>query len=347
MERKQTPMKIKPVSAARLIALPLILLMAISSAGCSGKYYDYDLNEYITLGQYKGIEVSKAEVDAQVESQLQKALENSATDVEITDRAIKNGDTANIDYKGTIDGVEFAGGSAVGSNVEIGSGQLIDGFEAGLIGKKIGDSFDLNLTFPADYQNPDVAGKKAKFAITVNKITEHVVPELTDATIAAMDNGFDTVDAYKAKLTSVIKQNMLMNQVVTSTVVKTYPEKELKSYYDNMVKYYEYYATMYGVTLSAYITSYAGTDVDTFLAQIVDNAKSSIKSEMVLEQIVRNEKITYTDEQYKKFATELATSYGYETLEAYEKATDKATIEKSVLSSVVLEFIEANSTEKA
>ena len=141
-----------------------------------------NLSDYVQLGEYKGIEVTAQDTtvtDEDVETELQSQVEN-ATPIyeEITEGTVADGDVVNIDYEGTLDGVAFDGGTDTDFNLTIGSGQFIDGFEDGLIGKNIGDTVELNLTFPEDYTvNSDLAGQDVVFTVTINYVQGEEIPQ--------------------------------------------------------------------------------------------------------------------------------------------------------------------------
>lgn len=152
---------------------------------------DFDLKDYVTLGEYKGIEIAVEEPDEVSEEYLdtyiKMILSYDAVATEVTGRSVESGDIVNIDYEGKMDGVAFAGGTAQGADLTIGSGSFIDGFEDGIIGMEIGETRDLNLNFPDPYQNnPDLAGKAVVFTVTLNSISVSEVPELTDEYVAAL-----------------------------------------------------------------------------------------------------------------------------------------------------------------
>ncbi|MDF2486627.1 MAG: trigger factor, partial [Herbinix sp.] len=162
---------------------------------------DFVVGDFIKLGQYKGIEVTvtKLEVtDANVDTAIQEDLTAHTTNEEITDRTdVQNGDIANIDYEGLKDGVAFEGGTATATDLTIGSNQFIPGFEEKLIGTKVGDKVEIELTFPEDYSNsPELAGQDVVFKVTVNAIKKEVVPELNLEYVQA-NTDYDTVDAYR------------------------------------------------------------------------------------------------------------------------------------------------------
>ena len=139
--------------------------------------------DYVTLGEYKGIEVTETTptvTDDYVQSYIDYALQSNMVTTEVTDSDVQTGDIANIDYEGKIDGVAFEGGTDKGYDLEIGSGSFIDGFEDGLIGAEIGETRDVTVTFPESYPNAEVAGKEAVFTVTVNSIHTESLPDLTD-----------------------------------------------------------------------------------------------------------------------------------------------------------------------
>jgi trigger factor len=147
---------------------------------------DYVVDDYIKLGQYKGVEVDKVEVasvtDSDITNKINSDLASKNTTEEVTDRTdVRKGDIVNIDYEGLKDGVAFDNGTATGADLTIGSGQFIPGFEDQLVGAKVGDKLDVNVTFPADYPNaPDLAGQPVVFKVTINSIKKSVTPELND-----------------------------------------------------------------------------------------------------------------------------------------------------------------------
>ena len=165
-------------------------------------FKDIAVDDYVTLGEYKGLEVlqSKQEVTQQdVDNFIHYTLEGYSELQPITDRdVVENGDTANIDYEGKKDGVAFDGGTAQGQDLVIGSGTFIPGFEEGLVGVKVGETVDLDLTFPEEYHSEELAGQKVVFTVTVNSISRHVDPELTDEFVAGLGiEGISTVAEFQ------------------------------------------------------------------------------------------------------------------------------------------------------
>ena len=162
---------------------------------------DVPVKPEVKIASYKGLKIKKYEynvTDADVEAEVKKLLERDAAEVEVKDRAAKNGDKVNIDFSGSVDGEKFAGGTAEEYDLVLGSGSFIPGFEEQVVGLKVGDKKDITVRFPDDYQAENLKGKEAVFAIKMNKITEKQLPELNDEFVKA-HAGADTVDEYKDK----------------------------------------------------------------------------------------------------------------------------------------------------
>ncbi|HHX53888.1 MAG TPA: trigger factor [Clostridiales bacterium] len=327
-------------------ALLVCAIMLTALASC-GKPYNYDLSEYITLANYKGVEIAAAEIDSQVQSQLDSLLEQKATTEDITDRPAALGDIVNIDYSGTVDSVAFEGGTAAGQDVTLGAGGYIDGFEDGIVGMMIGEEKKVPCAFPEDYHNTELAGKVAEFTITLNSIKYKNLPELNDAFIVSLENGYDTLDSYKTYLRKAIKENNVWTKIVSETAVIKYPEKEVKASYNQMVTYYKSLAAQYNATLDEYIMNYQGSDTNTFLSYVTSYAKEAVKSEMCLNAIARAENITVSDSDYQTKGAELAKQNGMEDLKAYEKSMGRENIENSILNILVREWCAAQAVETA
>ena len=227
------------VLAAGICALSLFL------TGCSGEIS----NDYVTITKYKGVEIDKVDADTvsdnDVEAQINSVLQSKSTTTEVTDRAAQTGDTVTIDYEGKKDGEAFKGGTATDAQLTLGSGQFIDGFEDGVVGHNIGDTFDLDLTFPENYGNEDLAGQAVVFTVTLKGISQTDVPELTDEFVQSVSDTSKTVEEYKKEIKKSLKKNGKENQqntikenawkaVLENTTVNKYPKKDLKNIQDDM-----------------------------------------------------------------------------------------------------------------
>ena len=304
----------------KLLSLALCLAMLFTLAGCSGdasgsgdssaaegdaKYnyaggFDYSQNiaadgrwegvtalDYVTLpGDYEAITLPEDVTtvsDEDVQTQVDSLLASYATTVEVTDRAVEDGDTVNIDYVGSVDGVEFEGGSTqgAGTSVTIGVTSYIDDFLEQLIGHMPGETFNVEVTFPDPYENnPDLAGKDAVFVTTINYIEDSQLPEYNDAFVAenfAENGGYTTTAELEQAIKDSIVQNNTYNYVITymndNSTVSQVPDtmKEYQAYV--MLDYYNTYASYFGMELNEEalilqaVAEAQGITVDTAAAQ--------------------------------------------------------------------------------
>ena len=319
-------------------------------AGCSG-----DLsNEYVTVKQYKGLEVTQAEAqeitDDYVEQVIQSNLSAAMTTEPITDRAAQSGDWVNIDYTGYIDEATFEGGSAEGADLELGSGSFIDGFEDGLVGAVKGDQKDLNLTFPDSYpNNPDLAGKEVVFEVTVNAVKERSVPELTDEFVASVSPDDGTVEKYRESTReNLLEQKQLsidnqrdtdiLNAVVDNSEVVC-STASIDEAYDTQLKAYTNMLSSYGVDLATY-AGMIGSDEDSFKQEIRQEAKEMAKQSLVLNEIAKQENITIDDSDKEA----LAKRYGYESLKTMlqNDNIDQKMVDDTALMQKTLDFLVEN-----
>ena len=320
-------------------------------------------SDYVTLGEYKGIEVQvkSAEVtEDDIQAKVDSLLSYYATSTDVTDRAVQDGDVVNIDYTGYIDGVAFDGGSATGASLTIGSGQFIDGFETGLIGANIGDEVKLNLTFPNPYlNNPDYAGKAVQFDVKVNSIQVKETPELTDEFIAN-NTSYKTVDEYKASVKESLeaskaedvksdKLNNVWNTIIANCTVVSYPEELVAQYQTEMNDYYEQIATnYYGKTLEEYITG-NGSTMDDFNKKTLEYGQTSAISEMIARGIAEKESITVSDDEVKEYAQSLiddGTVTGFDDADAVIEYYSQNYLRLSLTFQKVLEYVEEQAVEK-
>lgn len=303
-----------------LCLLAALVLAAGMFTGCaktdSDEAFDYSgaLNEdgffkkvtasdYVTLPQYKGIEVS-ADVlvasDEDVQTQIDSVLSNYTTYTKITDRAAVDGDTLNIDYVGSVAGVEFDGGSTdgAGTDVTIGTTSYIDDFMEQLIGHTPGETFDVAVTFPDDYTDTTLAGKDAVFNVTINSIQgDAIEAELTDA--IAVDYGFDTVAELKVAIEKSIildQKDEFMTTLVEQATVSKIPDRVMDYSTDLALAYYQGYADQYGVDLETFLKTYVGYDtVDAFIADNTESIEGNAKRYLVIQAIAEAEDLTVDD----------------------------------------------------
>ena len=311
------------------------------------KMYDYDLTEYVTLGAFPKVTCDSAKVDELVASAVKQIASNFAEKKEVTDRAVVNGDIVNIDYAGTMDGVAFDGGTDQGYDLTIGSGNFIPGFEDGLIGHNVGEEVVLNLTFPNSYHVEDLKGKAVVFTVKINKITESIVPELTDTMVASLQRSeYKTVNEFKSFMTTLATREVMWETYVKSCEIKKYPEKEVEGYINNVIESYTTQAQYYNMTLDNLISAIGFSSLDKFREYVEADVKNTVSTEMVVYQTIREKKIEISDEEYKTFALELAKENSIASVEELEKQVEKSYIMMVVYQKKIVNMIyEASKTE--
>ena len=310
-------------------------------------------NGKVTLGEYKGIEVKKDPVEV-TDEEIQQAIDQdlAAHEKKVdVDREVKDGDVVNIDYAGTKDGVAFDGGTAKGYDLTIGSNQFIDGFESGLIGAKKGDKVSLNVTFPENYQNKDLAGKPVVFEVTVNSVQEKQLPELNDAYVQENTKS-KTVDEYKeeTKQTLLKSKNDAAEQKVKNDIYtaisancKVEPEqKAIDANYDNLNARYTNQAAAYGMDFTTFITAFTGMKEEDFKTAAKTQAEEIVKQRLIVNAIAEKEKLAVTDDDRKEVATEL----GYESPEELIKAEGQFEVDDYVMNNKVMEYLMQNAVIK-
>ena len=310
---------------------------------------EYDASEYVTLGEYKDLTVEVTPVEVTDDQVMDKIA--SETKQTLTEGTVESGDTVNIDYVGKIDGEEFDGGSAEGYDLEIGSCTFIDGFEDGIIGMQVGDTKDLELKFPEDYHSTDLAGKDVVFTVTVNSISR--VPELTDEVADSVVEGM-TAEAYQESVRQDLEdqakesqkteaEQKLLQAVYENATIDGYPEENLQYTIKRAKDYYEWLASMYGMSLDDYLKNYGMTQ-DEFNEQIQPVAEEALGEEMTLLAIAKEENIEVSDEEYEAGLARYAEAQGMDDPSKLEEAYGENYIKNSLLQEKVLEFLYENAT---
>lgn len=330
------------------------------AVGCSAKV---DPDRYVTLGQYKGLETVKGSTevtDEEVEAQIETVLEKNATTEEVKDRKeVKDGDVLNIDYEGKLDGVAFENGTATGALLTIGSGQFISGFEDALIGKKVGETTDIDVTFPDPYPNdPSMAGKPVVFTVTINSINKQIIPELTDELVATFSAETSTVAEYKEKVKEQLienKEKSVENAMITdlwnqafanATVSGNIPEDLISQKKDTMYKNVQMYAEAYGVSLEEFLMGQMMLTEEQFAEEAKVYALEAAKESLVLSAIAKAEGLELTKEEIAEKIAEYAELYQYESEEKFKEDNDMTAFEESILKTKVQEFLQDNAVIK-
>lgn len=340
----------------KIVLLTTVALFAGMLSAC-GKDTAYlsgiKASKYVQLGEYKGIEVKADEpdiTDEDVNDYLDYICAIYGETVEVTDRAVQEGDTVNIDYAGYRDGVAFDGGTAQGQDLTIGSGRFIPGFEDGLIGANIGDSVSLDLTFPENY-NEEMAGAEVTFEVTINSISVLEPAELTDEFASELTAGeYDTVEALRAYSRDMLYENALstynttvanslMQTIMGSCTFEELPEKMTDRYYDILVKTYTSEAAQYGVDLNTYMQNYYGMSAEAYPAWIRQNAVTMAQQYIMFQAVADAENLNLTDEEVAQKIEENATAYGYDSTDEFLEELEEENFREYLMAERVMDFL--------
>ncbi len=277
----------------------------------------------VTLGEYKGLEVERQSVEVtedEILAEIRKEQDKNATLRDVDDRPVQEGDTVNLNYAGTVDGVAFDGGTAENQELVIGSHHFIPGFEEQMVGMNLNEEKDLNVTFPEEYGAKELAGKAAVFHVKVNSISVKELPELNDE-FASEVSEFETLEAYKedvrTKLTARKEETAkeaLENAVLAKAVENAQmeiPAPMIESQAEDMVKEFGERLQMQGMRLEQYL-QYTGMTMGQIVDQYKDQAKKRIEGRLVLEAIVAAEKLEVTEEDMEEGIRKLAERYSME-----------------------------------
>ena len=277
----------------------------------------------VKLGQYKGIEIDEIPVEVtedEIKAHFEKIQNDNARLVPVEDRPAEMGDTVNISYAGTVDGVPFDGGQSDSYDLKLGSKTFIDTFEEQICGHSIGEKFDVNVTFPAEYHAEELKGKDAVFAVEIKGITKSELPELNDE-FAQDVSEYETFDEYKAKEVEKLtkekeqkarqkKEDAIIEKVIANAEMDV-PEVMYDNRVDDLIAEYEQNMKMQGLTLDAYC-KFSGQTVEDLKKQLRPMAKNSVDAKLVIDQIVKDENIEATDEDVQAQIKKYADQYGLE-----------------------------------
>ena len=287
---------------------------------------DFNPSDYVKLGDYKGLEVTYPAVlavkDEDVKTEIEYALDDNTEYREVKDRGAQDGDSINIDFKGTIDGEEFEGGSAAEYELELGAGEFLEAFEENLIGKKAGENVVFKMTFPEEYDD-ELVGKEAEFTVTVNSISEAVRPEYNAEFVKSISD-YKTVEEYEASIRAQLEEDAKYDSeseagenalalAIENAVVEGYPQKLYDYFYEDTVTGYKNYAELMGMEYEEFLEGFM-TEEDIKAA-----TEEQVNEYLVVQAILVNEGQEVSDSEYKKLAEQMAKDNEYETLKEYEE----------------------------
>ena len=294
----------------------------------------------ITVTNYKGLAATKEAVEITeeaVNSEIDRVRSRNARVIEVTDRAAANGDDVVFDFDGYVDGTPFEGGKAEKHTLRLGSGQFIPGFEDQIVGKNIGENFDVNVTFPTDYHAAELAGKEAVFKCLIHEIKVNELPALDDEFVKDVSE-FDTVDEYKASVKAKLEENAnkaedakvdeQLMKAVCENIEGEIPEVMFENEAENCVRDYENRLRYQGMDLATFM-KYTGQTVETLKTQFHPQAEQNVKTRLALEYIAKAENLTATEDDINTEYQKIADAYGIE-LDKVKASIDSAAITADV-----------------
>ncbi len=305
----------------------------------------------VKLGEYKGLEAKMLDTEASdedVENELKNMQDRNSRLVSVDDRAAEMGDTAEIDFEGFVDGVAFDGGKGENYPLELGSNSFIPGFEDQVAGHKVDEEFDVNVTFPEEYE-ASLAGKDAVFKCKIHEIKVKELPELDDE-FAKDVSEFDTLDELKADLKKQISErkekdakvdfeNQVLEQVVENMEVEV-PECMNEQKCDEMIQDYSYRLQMQGIDLATYL-QYLGQTMEQFKAQFAEGAKKQVLVSLALDAIVEAENIEANEEEIDAEIAKLAEQYNMDA-DQIKAAVPAEQLSKDIVTRKAVDFVVDN-----
>ena len=309
----------------------------------------------VKISSYKGMKIKEFAynvTEEELNAEIARVQDRNARKVEVTDRAAQLGDIANIDFVGTVDGVKFDGGEAEGFDLTLGSGQFIPGFEDQVVGMNIGETKDVNVTFPENYQAEALKGKAAVFAVKLNALQAKELPELTDEFIKDA-TGSATVAEYKEKTTERLQkqadrrandatENSILEAIAANAEAEI-PQAMIEREIDGLVQKFEYQLMYQGLKLQDYL-EFLKISVADFRKNYEEQAKKNVMSQLIISQIIKEEKLEATAEEIDAKVAEQAASVGKEA-EEYKKNMDPRQfdyIASDIVITKLFSFLKAN-----
>lgn len=327
----------------RLLAAAAVFALAVAAAGCGSggesKIRSYDVEKYVTLGSYDGMDVEVAGdfdvSDEDVVSYINDMLVYYPDYTDTDKQTVEDGDCVNIDYEGKKDGVAFNGGTAQGHVLEIGSDSFIPGFEDGLIGAKVGDTLDLNLTFPENYQNAELAGAPVVFTVTVNKIVDKKIltyDKLTDEFVTSNFTDMESVQALYDETESYMKDDCEENRVVAERAAVldklievskiAVPDGLLEMKVDQYIQQFTNQNCTDGRTLSDVLGTQYNMTEEEFRETITKEMGENMDDELVLEALAKAEGETLDKDGFSEYISQAMANGNYDSEEDLYKAYD-------------------------
>lgn len=343
------------------IAALLLAVMALAVTACGKKdtsdlvyLKDFDASDYVELADYKNVEISveKPEVtDEEVDRSVQYLLQSRPVTTPVTDREAQLGDVANIDFEGKLDGVAFEGGTSAGYNLTLGGGGFIDGFEDGVVGMEIGETKDLDLSFPDPYtNNPDLAGKAVVFTVTLNSLSVQEPAELNDEFVAGLGlEGCSTVEELqeyfrsnlaesKAQQYADDKKNAIVEELERSSTCEAAPDGMVDRMKNTLIANITFYAEIYGADVGTYVSNVYGGTAEEYEETLRGQAALMAQRYIMLAAIAGEEGLSITDQEFEDQLMEEAQNSNME-LEDYKAEIDLEAYKEYLLMEKVMDYL--------
>lgn len=344
-----------------LLAAVMLVAGCLSACGKEAEYIrEINVSDYVTLGEYKGIEVTVSDPEAVAQKKVDEDLAylNSINVklVEVTDRTVvEEGDTVNIDYTGYKDGVPFDRGAATDEKLTIGSGTFIPGFEDGLIGKEAGETVMLDLTFPADYKSEEMAGAEVTFEVVINgiyvsepqeQLTVEFINEVVQSDFSTVEefkeyiyNWYydEAVSANESELVEAIPQAIMAN-----CIFKEPPEKMVERFCDIQLDYLTTQLAARGTDLNTYMKTYYGMDQEEYMQMIKEDSARVARQYIMYQAIADAENLNPTEEEIVQMMEEQAAAYGCASAEELKEEMGEEVFYENLMAEKVLDFLEEN-----
>lgn len=303
-----------------VVDMPNIEVTDVSKENGVSFKAEFTTKPEVEISDYKGLKVNKTVktvTDEDVDKEINKLRERDARIIDVTDRPLEKGDTAVFDFEGFIDGEAFEGGKAEHFSLEIGSGQFIPGFEDGMVGKNIGEDFEINVTFPEDYSAENLKGKPAVFKCKIHEIKTKEYAEVDDE-FAKDVSEFDTLAELKADIKAKLEENASneamtkldsdLTELVIDKMQAEVPDAMINNRVDDLVRDWEYRNRYQGITINDYL-KFTNTTIEQFKENFKAPAEKQVKLRLALEKIAEIENITVTDEDVEKEYADMAENY--------------------------------------
>ena len=311
-----------------------------------------DVSKYVTIGEYKGLELTRTSqpvTDDDVQAEINYNLEDNGS--EVKDGTVENGDTVTINFTGTIDGKEFDGGSAEDYELVVGDGEMIDGFEDGIVGMKSGETKELDLTFPDDYYEESVAGKAVVFKVTLQKFTRPA--ELTDEWVAE-NTEYKTVDEYRAAVKTQLEDTAVQtadyelysdawNEVQAASEIKDYPKEDVDAAKKSYQELNEKYVKDAGMEMADFLESQGMSEED-YESECQQYAESKVEQNLIVQGIMDAEGLSINDEETQKLKDDLIEEYGFASIDEMIETYGEQEVNESLALLRVERFIVENAT---